>query len=163
MGVWTRRNSGECSLSTTECVIVVVYVIRSSLRVAREHGIRLLSHVSVQSQQLTLAPCRPICPQIRNRWLESRLYGLPREVIPAYKPLHEPPQNELDCLNLTITVPSPAARARCDALTASLPVMVWVHGGGNVTGAGTDWIWDAGALVRKSVESGMPVIVVAIK
>ena len=104
---------------------------------------------------------RPICPQIRNRWLESRLYGLPREVIPAYKPLHEPPQNELERLNLTITVPAPDARIATES--AALPVMVWVHGGGNVTGAGTDWIWDAGALVRKSVEIGMPVIVVAIK
>ena len=105
-----------------------------------------------------IATARPICPQIRNRWLESRLYGLPREVIPAYKLLHEPPQNEFECLNLTITTPG----ARTGVLEP-LPVMVWVHGGGNVTGAGTDWIWDAGALVRKSVEIGKPVIIVAIK
>lgn len=41
--------------------------------------------------------------------------------------------------------------------------MVWIHGGGNVTGCGTDWIWDAGALVRRSVQINKPVIIVAVK
>ena len=46
---------------------------------------------------------------------------------------------------------------------ARLPVMIWVHGGGNVSGSGSDWICDAGNLVLRSVSLGMPVIVVAIK
>ncbi|KAH8115948.1 alpha/beta-hydrolase [Phellopilus nigrolimitatus] len=98
----------------------------------------------------------PISPQIKNRWLESRLYGLPRDIIPI--PSHVPPESEFECLNLTVTTPGPACRVK----HGPLPVMVWIHGGGNVTGAGTDWIWDAGALVRKSVQIGRPVVVVAI-
>ncbi|KAI5121800.1 hypothetical protein M0805_009792 [Coniferiporia weirii] len=98
----------------------------------------------------------PICPQIRNRWLESRLYALPPHIVP--KPAHNPPQNEFECLNLTVTAPDHA----CVAKRGPLPVMVWIHGGGNVTGAATDWIWDAGALVAKGVLTAHPVVVVSV-
>ena len=99
---------------------------------------------------------RPVCPQIRNGRLETRLYGLPREIIPEKEVLEE---NEFECLNLTITAPAPSCRSQHELL----PVMVWIHGGGNVTGCGTDWIWDAGALVRRSVQINKPVIIVAVK
>lgn len=103
-----------------------------------------------------LSVCSPICPQIRNTRLETRLYGLPREIIPEREVLEE---NEFDCLNLTVTVPAPSCRAKHDLL----PVMVWIHGGGNVTGCATDWIWDAGALVRRSMLIEKPVIIVSVK
>lgn len=98
----------------------------------------------------------PICPQIRNTRLEARLYGLPQEIIPEKEVLEE---NEFECLNLTVTVPAPSCRAKHDLL----PVMVWIHGGGNVTGCATDWIWDAGALVRRSMLIEKPIIIVSIK
>ncbi|KAL5498676.1 hypothetical protein ACEPAH_2031 [Sanghuangporus vaninii] len=97
----------------------------------------------------------PICPQIRNARLETRLYGLPREIIPEKEVLEE---NEFECLNLTVTMPAPACRGKHELL----PVMVWIHGGGNVTGCGTDWIWDSGVLVRRSVQIDEPVIIVAV-
>ncbi|KLO16112.1 alpha/beta-hydrolase [Schizopora paradoxa] len=97
-----------------------------------------------------------ICPQIKNRWLESRLYGLPPEIVP--KPSDSPPEDEWECLNLCITTPAP----ECLRKHGLVPVMVYFHGGGNVTGSGTEWIWDAGALVRKSVQCGRPVVVVAL-
>ncbi|KAL5495833.1 hypothetical protein ACEPAI_1297 [Sanghuangporus weigelae] len=43
-----------------------------------------------------------------------------------------------------------------------LPLMVWIHGGGNFTGCGTDWIWDAGALLRRSVQIEKPVVIVSV-
>ncbi|EJD05489.1 alpha/beta-hydrolase [Fomitiporia mediterranea MF3/22] len=97
----------------------------------------------------------PICPQIRNHRLETRLYGLPHEIIPEKEVLQE---DEFECTNLTITLPAPACKSK-DGL---LPVMVWIHGGGNVTGCATDWIWDAGALVRRSVQIEKPVIIVSV-
>ena len=84
------------------------------------------------------------------------MYGLPRHIIPEKEKLEE---NEFECLNLTITAPS----QKCLVVHAPLPVMVWIHGGGNVTGCATDWIWDAGALVKRSIEIGNPVLVVSIK
>jgi len=44
-----------------------------------------------------------------------------------------------DCLYLNIWTPSPAASAR-------LPVMVWFHGGGYVSGAGSEPVYDGAAL-----------------
>lgn len=41
--------------------------------------------------------------------------------------------------------------------------MVWIHGGGNVTGSGNEWVWDMGALVKKSIEVGKPIVAVALK
>ena len=68
-------------------------------------------------------------------------------------------QDEFECLNLTISTPDPECRAK----HGPLPVMVWIHGGGNVTGCATDWIWDAGNLVKTSIKVGHPVVVVGIK
>ncbi|MGW7543540.1 carboxylesterase family protein [Streptomyces sp. NPDC054770] len=67
----------------------------------------------------------PICPQ------------LPSRLEPVYGPQwNEPPQSE-DCLFLAITTPG---------LAGNRPVMVWVHGGGYVTGGGTLPISDGGRL-----------------
>ena len=59
-----------------------------------------------------------------------------------------------DCLFLNVYTPS---------LTGNRAVMVWIHGGGNVTGAASEWICDPGKLVHRSVELGMPVLVVSTK
>ncbi|MET9263541.1 carboxylesterase family protein [Amycolatopsis sp. NPDC004079] len=58
----------------------------------------------------------PICPQLGSR-LEAAM-GPPRD---------EPPQSE-DCLHLAVATP---------ALTGSRPVLVWLHGGGFLSGGGT--------------------------
>ncbi|WP_217547880.1 carboxylesterase family protein [Streptomyces sp. GbtcB6] len=67
----------------------------------------------------------PICPQLPSR-LEP-VYGAQ---------WNEPPQSE-DCLYLAITTPD---------LAGSRPVMVWVHGGGYMTGGGTLPMYDGGRL-----------------
>jgi para-nitrobenzyl esterase len=67
----------------------------------------------------------PICPQ------------LPSRLEPVYGPQwNQPPQSE-DCLYLAITTPD---------LTGNRPVMVWVHGGGYMTGGGTLPMYDGGRL-----------------
>lgn len=92
--------------------------------------------------------------------------------------------DEFECLNLCITTPAPDSLSRSHAGQNGasgpngppeihvngeagnddlLPVMVWIHGGGNATGSGVEWIWDAGVLVRKSIELGKPIVVVALK
>lgn len=58
----------------------------------------------------------PICPQ-----LGSRLEG-------AMGPQYGEPRQSEDCLYLSVVTP---------ALTGDRPVMVWLHGGGFLTGAGT--------------------------
>lgn len=44
-----------------------------------------------------------------------------------------------------------------------LPVMVYVHGGGGFSGANSDWWCDGGSIVKRSLEIGKPIIMVAIK
>ncbi|WP_370934131.1 carboxylesterase family protein [Amycolatopsis sp. cg13] len=67
----------------------------------------------------------PICPQLGSR-LEAAM-GPPRD---------EPPQSE-DCLHLAVATP---------ALTGSRPVLVWLHGGGFLSGGGTLPWYDGGRL-----------------
>ncbi|UKD52162.1 carboxylesterase family protein [Amycolatopsis sp. FU40] len=67
----------------------------------------------------------PICPQLGSR-LEAAM-GPPRD---------EPPQSE-DCLNLAVVTP---------ALTGARPVLVWLHGGGFLSGGGTLPWYDGGRL-----------------
>ena len=89
--------------------------------------------------------------------MATRLYGLPAERVPIQ--LYAPPQDEFECCNLTVTIPSPSSLHSDEPL----PVMVWIHGGGNVTGSGNEWVWDMGALVKKGIEMGRPVVAVALK
>jgi len=95
----------------------------------------------------------PICPQMRNvRTLEETLFGLPEEEIPKQQSLK---QNEFECLNMNITCPA--------GLTAHsrAPVMLWIHGGAE-SGYGSNWVYDGGSLVSKSLLMGKPIIVVTI-
>jgi carboxylesterase type B len=76
---------------------------------------------------------------------------LPTDAIPK-----DPVQfDEFECLNLTVTRPAGLNSQEC------LPVMLWIHGGGN-RGHGSNWLCDGGSLVRKSMLIEKPVIIVAI-
>jgi para-nitrobenzyl esterase len=50
-----------------------------------------------------------------------------------------------DCLQLNVWTPSSPSSA------SSLPVMVWVHGGGNVAGSGVEALFNGEALARRGV------------
>lgn len=94
------------------------------------------------------------------RWQLPTLVGLPTDRVDAQAPAPACPQiireqiamtlpdgspfpQAEDCLRLSITVPAEATR------TSALPVMVWIHGGSYVFGAG-DWpIFDPASLVRE--------------
>lgn len=74
----------------------------------------------------------PACPQLSSPVLESLLPGAADGLIGSE-----------DCQTLTITVPAdlePSER---------VPVMVWIHGGSYVTGAGDVPLYDAAALVSE--------------
>ncbi|KAH7918253.1 alpha/beta-hydrolase [Leucogyrophana mollusca] len=91
----------------------------------------------------------PICPQSNQKSFEEELIGLPDSDIPrqVFK------QDEFECLNLNITCPAGVHSE------SRLPVMVWIHGGGH-RGSGSSWVYDGGALVRKSACIGKPIIMV---
>ncbi|KAF9041318.1 hypothetical protein BJ165DRAFT_1406280 [Panaeolus papilionaceus] len=98
----------------------------------------------------------PICPQPTQpaQTPEELVFGTcPPDLASTHYPL--PAHDEFECLNLNITAPSgvnPHAR---------LPVMVWVHGGGH-RGSGSEWYYDPGSIVEKSIQSNQPVIWVTI-
>ena len=51
-------------------------------------------------------------------------------------------ESELECLNLFICRPSPAALSKIGRSYAEkLPVMIWIHGGGFGFGSGSDPMW----------------------
>lgn len=92
----------------------------------------------------------PICPQLKNvKSVEEALIGIADDLVPKQNLRHD----EFECLNLNITCPA--------GLTSQsrLPVMLWLHGGGE-RGSGSNWIYDGGPLVRKSLLMGKPVILV---
>ncbi|KZT10231.1 carboxylesterase [Laetiporus sulphureus 93-53] len=92
----------------------------------------------------------PICPQPRYDGYEAELFGIPADELPH----QNLKQSEFGCLNLNITRPGDATP------DLNLPVMVWVHGGGN-RGSGSSWVYDGGSLVQKSMIVGKPVIMVS--
>lgn len=68
--------------------------------------------------------------------------------------------SDTECLNLNVSIPSRDAQASGPLL----PVLVFVHGGGFVTGSGSWPQWDLAAIVEKSVvESKTPIVAVGIK
>ena len=91
---------------------------------------------------------RPLCPQ----------YPDPAVKFCGYLPApFEETYDELECLNLSISTPHFALGG-----STLLPVMVYVHGGGNAFGTGTNYgITDARNLVRLSMKEGKDVVVVA--
>ncbi|KAI0945574.1 hypothetical protein AcW1_001765 [Taiwanofungus camphoratus] len=92
----------------------------------------------------------PICPQPKYKGFDEHLFGISEDAIPQ----QNLKQSEFECLNLNITCPAnvtPESR---------LPVMLWIHGGGN-RGSGSNWIFDGGALVQKSIQDGKPIIFIS--
>jgi carboxylesterase type B len=83
------------------------------------------------------------------------LIGIPPQVHPKNQP---DVFDEFGCLNLNITMPP-----LNPAVSASLPVMVYVHGGGGFSGSNSDWWCDGAPLVSKSIAIGKPIVHVAIK
>ncbi|TFY68175.1 hypothetical protein EVJ58_g1151 [Rhodofomes roseus] len=80
---------------------------------------------------------------------DAELFGISEDNIPVQLLK----QNEFECLNLDITCPGSATPE------LRLPVMLWVHGGGN-RGSGSKWVYDGGAFVQKSMLIGKPVIMI---
>ncbi|EFQ86252.1 hypothetical protein PTT_18565 [Pyrenophora teres f. teres 0-1] len=62
-----------------------------------------------------------------------------------------------DCLYLNIVRPAGLAKP-----TSPLPVMVWIHGGGWMTGSSADARYNGTFLVQKSVDMGTPLVFVSI-
>ncbi|KAJ3547176.1 hypothetical protein NMY22_g1754 [Coprinellus aureogranulatus] len=90
----------------------------------------------------------PICPQPEGS-VEELLFG----IAPDCMPYQELKQDEFECLNLNITCPAGLNQF------SRLPVMLWVHGGGD-RGSGSHWVYDGAPLVRKSIELRQPIILV---
>ncbi|KAF8156994.1 Alpha/Beta hydrolase protein [Crassisporium funariophilum] len=92
----------------------------------------------------------PICPQLRNsKSIEETLFGIAQEDIPV----QNLKQDEFECLNLNITCPAGLTpRSR-------IPVMLWIHGGGD-KGSGSQWFYDGGAIVSKSIALKKPLMLV---
>ncbi|PVH84303.1 alpha/beta-hydrolase [Cadophora sp. DSE1049] len=71
-------------------------------------------------------------------------------------PLHGYEFDEFRCLNLNITCPKDSTPED------GLPVVVWIHGGGNVVGTAADPGYDGAPIVHFSVEKKMPIILVTV-
>ena len=81
----------------------------------------------------------------------------PQGTGPAPLPFASPITNiSENCLSLSITRPVGAN------VSAKLPVMVWLHGGGFTLGTGNDQLYQPDGLVKLSVANQQPVIFVAI-
>ncbi|KAI9458913.1 alpha/beta-hydrolase [Lactarius psammicola] len=93
----------------------------------------------------------PICPQPKGKTNEEELFAFTGAETSAqnFK------QIESECLNLNITCPGGLTRE------SRLPVMVWVHGGGD-RGSGSHWLYDGGPLVQSSMRLGKPIVLVTI-
>jgi carboxylesterase type B len=97
---------------------------------------------------------RPKSPQTHFPLrLEDGLIGLPPGVASHSEDIFD----ELNCLNLNITIPAGANER------SNLPVLIYIHGGGGFSGSNGDWWCDGGSIVKRSMEIGKPVIAVTIK
>ncbi|KAI9147081.1 Para-nitrobenzyl esterase [Paramyrothecium foliicola] len=97
----------------------------------------------------------PRCPVLSKG--DTRLFQ-------SYLPFPDDRQDEFDCLNLLIVRPSKAALAMngIDTELASLPVVVWIHGGGFMDGVASDPTSDPARLVLRSLKKKTPFIAVSI-
>jgi carboxylesterase type B len=66
------------------------------------------------------------------------------------------PQSDVDCLNLSLTVPTKKGVSR-------LPVFVFIHGGGFASGSHAWPQYDLARIVKQSADLDMPVIGIGIK
>ncbi|KAF9302807.1 hypothetical protein BGZ74_004827 [Mortierella antarctica] len=99
----------------------------------------------------------PICPQNPSNYPLVKLS--PEEVysIPGKPHPFGLDHDETNSLNMNIFVPLEALKKR-----ASVPVMVWVHGGALRDGSNGLPLYDASNLVQRSAQLGRPTIVLSI-
>ncbi|KAJ4288119.1 hypothetical protein N0V90_012136 [Kalmusia sp. IMI 367209] len=102
----------------------------------------------------------PSCPHLRGAqaW-DLTLTGNIQMPFGEGHITNEEPMNELECLHVNVTVPKAVLRKREGK---GLPVFVWVHGGGLSMGSNNWPQYNLTRFVERSVESGKPVIGVAI-
>lgn len=76
--------------------------------------------------------------------------------------LPHPPYSfsDKECLTLNVSAPNAEIRAKAGK---PLPVLVYVHGGGYVTGSANWPQWALAKLVELSIGHGSPIIAVGIK
>jgi carboxylesterase type B len=68
--------------------------------------------------------------------------------------------SDTECLNLNVSAPGADVRGK---VGSSLPVLVFIHGGGFVTGSASWPQWDLARIVELSVSCGKPIVAVAMK
>ncbi|KAH7065374.1 carboxylesterase [Macrophomina phaseolina] len=107
---------------------------------------------------------QPPTGQLRFRWPQSlntsfsevrdaTTYG--HNCIQQKSTLAITDNNDEDCLNLNIVRPS-------GYTNTSLPVLVWIYGGGLYAGSGADPQYNLSGIVRTSQDVGQPIIAVSI-
>ena len=111
----------------------------SGIRYAHAQRLQTPQLAPLASGDIDATRLAPSCPQVS--------FPLIDEVLDEVEP--KLPIDE-DCLHLSITVPAGTAP------DAGLPVMVWIHGGSYVTGAGDLPIYDPTALVTEHQVSWSP-------
>lgn len=108
-------------------------VLRATgIRYARAARFGLPVAEPVATAPIMATTLAPACPQVADPLLEQVLGELSATLRP-----------EEDCLRLSLTLPTDWQP------TEQLPVIVWVHGGSYVTGAGDLSFYDPAALVRE--------------
>ncbi|KAI1619315.1 Alpha/Beta hydrolase protein, partial [Exophiala viscosa] len=93
----------------------------------------------------------PCCPQPENKNQESRRHLFAGTV--SWPPVS---MSEFECLNLNIYTPSESLLD-----PSGCPVVVWIHGGGWIFGAGGPE-YDGNYLIKHSVNKGKPCVLVTI-
>lgn len=129
-----------------------------------------LRGTSTPSGDLWLGVAYAARPTGPRRWLHAQPPRERTEIVDArnYAPVSPQPVMQVidlgadafaneDCLYLNIGTPRGVA-----GTDARLPVMVWVHGGAYLCGAGSQPLYDSGSLVQSSVARGTPTIVVTL-
>ncbi|GAB1196805.1 hypothetical protein APSETT444_006082 [Aspergillus pseudonomiae] len=117
-----------------------------------------------------LIPHKQLLPRIFTELLQDSSPRCPAQGKPdtrtfqSYLPYPDDRQDEFECLNLFVVRPSKKALAEhdIDAETTRLPVLIWIHGGGFIDGAGTDPASDPSRLVLRSLSHKTPFIAVSI-
>lgn len=106
-----------------------------------------------------LTTSRPVCPTPPLPLIQFWNGPLPED----YPCLQTPVEDELQCLNLSLTIPKSVLESR----TESLPVFIFIHGGAFVGGsqalqnAGRE-MFDLHDVVQRSMQTGKPIIGVTI-
>ncbi|KAJ5961794.1 hypothetical protein N7501_006735 [Penicillium viridicatum] len=94
------------------------------------------------------------------RKFEDLLNGTSPDESMAAGQQETPVMDEFECLNLVIT--APVSKNTESVAEQQFPVMIYIHGGGNLVGANSFWFNDGKYLVEKSVNSNLPVVIVAL-